>query len=85
MLNKGNPDKRPEYWGGYDFIPYSFEFWTGENNRLNKENYLSFLTIYGGKLFAAVNNSLIIRIFQLKSWFMIPIDLSIYPHFKTQN
>lgn len=39
-----------------------------------------------GKLFAAVNNFLIIRIFQLKSWFMIPIDLSIYPaHFKTQN
>ena len=31
------------------------------------------------KLFATMNNSLIIRIFQLKSLFMIPIDLSIYP------
>ena len=41
-LNKGNLDKRPEYWGGYDFIPYSFEFWTGENNRLNKRELFIF-------------------------------------------
>ena len=28
--------KRPEYWGGYSFIPYYFEFWEGDENRLNK-------------------------------------------------
>jgi pyridoxamine 5'-phosphate oxidase len=28
--------KRPEFWGGYFFIPYYFEFWQGHTNRLNK-------------------------------------------------
>ena len=28
--------KRPEYWGGYTFIPYYFEFWEGHKSRLNK-------------------------------------------------
>lgn len=27
--------KRPKYWGGYTFIPYSFEFWTGNSSRIN--------------------------------------------------
>tara|TARA_Y100000768_G_scaffold370798_1_gene336898 strand:+ start:848 stop:1447 length:600 start_codon:yes stop_codon:yes gene_type:complete len=27
--------KRPNYWGGYSFEPYSFEFWTGQKFRLN--------------------------------------------------
>ena len=26
----------PEYWGGYAFIPYYFEFWEGDEFRLNK-------------------------------------------------
>lgn len=26
----------PEYWGGYSFTPYYFEFWEGNENRLNK-------------------------------------------------
>ena len=26
----------PEYWGGYSFIPYYFEFWEGHDSRLNK-------------------------------------------------
>lgn len=26
----------PEYWGGYAFTPYYFEFWEGESFRLNK-------------------------------------------------
>ena len=26
----------PKYWGGYSFIPTSFEFWEGHKNRLNK-------------------------------------------------
>tara|TARA_A100001015_G_scaffold310891_1_gene413070 strand:+ start:1055 stop:1660 length:606 start_codon:yes stop_codon:yes gene_type:complete len=28
--------KRPEYWGGYEMSPYYFEFWSGDDNRLNK-------------------------------------------------
>ena len=26
----------PEYWGGFSFIPYYFEFWEGHESRLNK-------------------------------------------------
>lgn len=29
-------DKRPEYWGGYSFTPYYFEFWEGHESRINK-------------------------------------------------
>jgi pyridoxamine 5'-phosphate oxidase len=29
---------RPEYWGGYSFTPYYFEFWEGHDSRLNKRN-----------------------------------------------
>jgi pyridoxamine 5'-phosphate oxidase len=28
--------KRPEYWGGFSFEPYYFEFWEGHESRLNK-------------------------------------------------
>ena len=28
--------KCPEFWGGYAFTPYYFEFWEGDNFRLNK-------------------------------------------------
>ena len=27
---------RPSYWGGYAFIPNYFEFWQGQENRVNK-------------------------------------------------
>ena len=27
---------RPDYWGGYTFTPYYFEFWKGHESRLNK-------------------------------------------------
>tara|TARA_B110000879_G_C11180829_1_gene518238 strand:+ start:5510 stop:6109 length:600 start_codon:yes stop_codon:yes gene_type:complete len=30
--------KRPNYWGGYSFTPYYFEFWEGHNSRLNKRD-----------------------------------------------
>ncbi len=30
--------QRPEYWGGYSFVPYYFEFWEGHENRLNKRH-----------------------------------------------
>ena len=26
----------PEYWGGYSFTPFYFEFWEGHESRLNK-------------------------------------------------
>lgn len=26
----------PDYWGGYSFTPYYFEFWKGHQSRLNK-------------------------------------------------
>jgi pyridoxamine 5'-phosphate oxidase len=26
----------PDYWGGYSFVPYYFEFWEGHESRLNK-------------------------------------------------
>ncbi len=29
---------RPDYWGGYSFKPYYFEFWKGDKNRLNKRD-----------------------------------------------
>ncbi len=29
-------NERPEYWGGYRFKPYYFEFWEGHEMRLNK-------------------------------------------------
>jgi pyridoxamine 5'-phosphate oxidase len=29
-------EKCPDYWGGYSFTPYYFEFWEGHDLRLNK-------------------------------------------------
>ena len=29
---------RPNYWGGFSFHPYYFEFWEGHDSRLNKRN-----------------------------------------------
>ena len=36
LASMGSQSQRPEYWGGYSFIPYYFEFWEGHENRLNK-------------------------------------------------
>ena len=37
VLSSGdNLFERPKYWGGYYFIPYHFEFWTGHDSRINK-------------------------------------------------
>ena len=35
-LEYDNLKKCPEYWGGYSFIPYYFEFWDGHESRINK-------------------------------------------------
>ena len=41
--------KRPEYWGGFSFIPYYFEFWEGHEHRLIKELNISYLMEGGPK------------------------------------
>lgn len=28
----------PDYWGGYSFTPYYFEFWEGHHSRINKRD-----------------------------------------------
>ena len=35
-LENDDLKKCPEYWGGYSFIPYYFEFWEGHDSRINK-------------------------------------------------
>ena len=35
-LESDNLKKCPDYWGGYAFTPYYFEFWEGHESRLNK-------------------------------------------------
>ena len=41
LANNQKLQQRPDYWGGFSFIPDFFEFWEGKNNRLNKrEAYL---------------------------------------------
>lgn len=36
VLNNNDLKKCPEYWGGYTFIPFYFEFWVGHASRINK-------------------------------------------------
>jgi len=35
-LENDDLKKCPEFWGGYSFTPYCFEFWEGHESRLNK-------------------------------------------------
>jgi len=35
-LKNNDLKKCPEYWGGFSFIPYYFEFWEGHESRINK-------------------------------------------------
>jgi pyridoxamine 5'-phosphate oxidase len=37
-LEFDNLKKCPDYWGGYSFDPYYFEFWKGHEFRLNKRD-----------------------------------------------
>tara|TARA_B100000902_G_scaffold12365_1_gene15071 strand:+ start:301 stop:897 length:597 start_codon:yes stop_codon:yes gene_type:complete len=41
-LKKDNLNICPDYWGGYSFIPYYFEFWEGHKSRLNKREVYKF-------------------------------------------
>ena len=36
---KSKNSTRPEYWGGFSFYPYYFEFWEGHNSRVNKRKF----------------------------------------------
>ena len=36
LSNSDDLFKRPEFWGGYSFIPYYFEFWEGHESTPNK-------------------------------------------------
>ena len=42
QLSMNNNLDRPNYWGGYSFVPYYFEFWEGGEYRLNKRNVFKF-------------------------------------------
>ena len=35
-LKNDDLKKCPDYWGGYSFTPYYFEFWEGHESRINK-------------------------------------------------
>lgn len=37
-LEKEDLNNCPDYWGGYSFTPYYFEFWKGNDSRLNKRD-----------------------------------------------
>ena len=41
-LKKNNLNECPDYWGGYSFTPYYFEFWEGHESRLNKREIYKF-------------------------------------------
>ena len=35
-LESDDLKKCPDFWGGYSFVPYYFEFWEGHQSRINK-------------------------------------------------
>jgi len=35
QVDRGEPVRRPEGWGGYRIAPHEFEFWQGRRNRLH--------------------------------------------------
>ena len=35
-LENDDLKKCPQYWGGFSFVPYYFEFWEGHESRINK-------------------------------------------------
>ena len=37
-LNSKNLKKCPDFWGGYAFKPFYFEFWEGHNSRVNRRH-----------------------------------------------
>jgi pyridoxamine 5'-phosphate oxidase len=41
LASMDSESQRPDFWGGYSFSPYYFEFWEGHENRLNKRQVFS--------------------------------------------
>ena len=39
--DKESLTKRPNFWGGFTFIPFSFEFWQGNANRINRREFFT--------------------------------------------
>ena len=42
ITKKNDLSKRPKFWGGFSFTPYYFEFWEGNENRINKREVFEF-------------------------------------------
>ena len=42
LSNKKLLSERPNYWGGFSFIPYYFEFWEGNDSRINKREVFEY-------------------------------------------
>ncbi|MDB4178068.1 pyridoxamine 5'-phosphate oxidase family protein [Gammaproteobacteria bacterium] len=38
IFQSDNLSECPDYWGGYSFVPYYFEFWVGHESRLNRRD-----------------------------------------------
>jgi len=38
-LKNDDLKKCPDYWGGFSFTPYCFEFWEGHESRINKREF----------------------------------------------
>ena len=51
VLEKNNNTVRPSYWGGYEFTPYYFEFWEGQENRVNRRQVYTLNKDVWNKLF----------------------------------
>ena len=43
LKNAGSFKCRPEYWGGYSLMPYYFEFWYGNESRINERISFKFI------------------------------------------
>ncbi len=43
IYNSESELKRPNYWGGFSFTPYYFEFWKGHEDRLNKRKTYTYI------------------------------------------
>ena len=52
----------PDYWGGFSFIPYYFEFWQGHQSRLNKILKYMNCKIINGKTFFWSHNICVIHL-----------------------
>lgn len=43
VYESSNLNYCPDYWGGFSFTPYYFEFWQGHDSRINKRDVYEFI------------------------------------------